>query len=70
MQIIFKLKRKLRKKSNFFAERDRWEMRQCVRLSREIFSQPAFDPYRGPELAPGSDLHSNYVTSYTVTELE
>jgi choline dehydrogenase len=41
---------------NYFSERDRWEMRQCVRLSREIFSQPAFDPYRGPELAPGKTV--------------
>ena len=34
------------------------EMRACVRLTREIFAQPAFDPYRGRELQPGS-----YVTS-------
>lgn len=36
-------------------EHDRKEMRQCVEVSRRIFSQKAFDPYRGSELSPGSD---------------
>jgi len=31
------------------------EMRACVRLTREIFRQSAFDAYRGPELSPGPD---------------
>jgi hypothetical protein len=26
---------------------------ECVRLSREIFAQPAFAPYRGEEIFPG-----------------
>jgi choline dehydrogenase len=30
------------------------EMRACVRLTREIFGQSAFDRYRGRELQPGS----------------
>ncbi|PIO75101.1 GMC oxidoreductase [Teladorsagia circumcincta] len=30
--------------------------RKCVRLSREIFAQKAFDPYRGEELSPGKDV--------------
>ena len=34
-------------------------MRQCVKLTREIFAQPAFDQFRGPELEPGSDLTSD-----------
>ena len=34
-------------------------MRQCVRLTREIFGQPAFDQFRGPELAPGSDVQTD-----------
>lgn len=29
-------------------------MRECIRLSREILAQPAFAPYRGEELYPGS----------------
>jgi choline dehydrogenase len=30
-------------------------MRACVRLTREIFGQQAFAPYRGEELQPGRD---------------
>jgi choline dehydrogenase len=30
-------------------------MREGVRLAREIFAQPAFDPYRGDEIFPGED---------------
>ena len=36
---------------------DDWtEMRACVRLTREIFAQPAFEPYRGREIQPGADV--------------
>lgn len=35
------------------------EMRQCVRLTREIFSQPAFARYRGRELQPGAAVQSD-----------
>ena len=34
-------------------------MRAAVRLTREIFSQAAFDPYRGAELAPGPEVRSD-----------
>lgn len=40
-------------------ENDRQEMREAIRLTREIFSQKAFDPYRGPELAPGPQVQSD-----------
>jgi len=40
-------------------EGDRQEMRAAVRLTREIFAQPAFAPYRGPEVAPGPDVTSD-----------
>jgi choline dehydrogenase len=40
-------------------EGDRQEMRAAVRLTREIFAQKAFDPYRGPEVAPGPDATSD-----------
>jgi choline dehydrogenase len=40
-------------------ESDRQEMREAVRLTREIFAQKAFDPYRGPEMAPGSHVQSD-----------
>ncbi|MBT6589322.1 MAG: choline dehydrogenase, partial [Rhodospirillaceae bacterium] len=42
---------------NYLAdEADREGFRQCVRLTREIIKQPAFDPYRGDEIQPGGDI--------------
>ncbi|XP_056454455.1 choline dehydrogenase, mitochondrial [Gadus chalcogrammus] len=35
------------------------EFRQCVKLSREIFAQRAFQPYRGPELQPGPGVQTD-----------
>jgi choline dehydrogenase len=40
-------------------EGDRREMRDAVRLTREIFAQQAFDPYRGPEMLPGEPVRTN-----------
>ena len=40
-------------------EQDRWEFTTGIKLTREIFAQKAFDPYRGPELAPGPDIKSD-----------
>jgi choline dehydrogenase len=40
---------------NYMSHADDWlEFRACMRLTREIFAQPAFAPYRGQELAPGA----------------
>lgn len=45
---------------NYMSHADDWqEMRACIRLTRELFAQPAFDPYRGVELAPGEDCQSD-----------
>ncbi len=45
---------------NYMAtESDRQEMREAVRLTREIFAQPAFDELRGAELAPGAGVESD-----------
>ena len=38
---------------------DREEMRACVRLTREIFAQRAFDSYRGREIQPGAAVQSD-----------
>ncbi|MFO1467453.1 MAG: choline dehydrogenase [Steroidobacteraceae bacterium] len=35
------------------------EMRACVRLTREIFAQKAFDAFRGREIQPGSQVQSD-----------
>jgi choline dehydrogenase len=40
---------------NYLSQPEDWqEMRACVRLTREIFAQPAFDRYRGREIQPGA----------------
>jgi choline dehydrogenase len=45
---------------NYMSDPDDWiEMRACVRLTREIFAQPAFDRYRGRELQPGEAVQSD-----------
>ncbi|XP_069795798.1 choline dehydrogenase, mitochondrial [Narcine bancroftii] len=38
---------------------DIWELRQSVKLSREIFAQKAFDKLRGRELTPGSHVQTD-----------
>jgi choline dehydrogenase len=39
-------------------QQDRREMRDAVTLTREIFAQRAFDPYRGAEIQPGASVRS------------
>ncbi len=42
---------------NYMSHPDDWtEMRACVRLTREIFAQPAMAPFAGRELQPGADV--------------
>jgi choline dehydrogenase len=43
-------------------------MRACVRLTREIFAQPAFDPYRGREIQPGAGCMSDEAIDAFVRE--
>jgi len=45
---------------NYMSEPDDWlQMRACVRLTREIFAQSAFEPYRGREIQPGAGVQSD-----------
>lgn len=45
---------------NYMSHPDDWaEMRAGVRLTREIFAQSAFNPFRGEEIAPGTDVVSD-----------
>jgi len=45
---------------NYMSHEDDWqEFRQCIRLTREIFRQDAFEPYAGAELLPGPDAQSD-----------
>ena len=45
---------------NYMSHPEDWiEMRACVRLTREIFAQASFDPYRGREIKPGETCVSD-----------
>lgn len=45
---------------NYMSHPDDWsEFRHCIRLTREIFGQEAFAPYRGKEISPGSHVQSD-----------
>jgi choline dehydrogenase len=45
---------------NYMSHPDDWaEMRACVRLTREIFAQDAFAPFRGREIQPGAEVISD-----------
>ena len=40
-------------------EQDWQELRDAIRITREIMQQPALDPYRGEEISPGKDVSSD-----------
>jgi choline dehydrogenase len=45
---------------NYMSHGEDWvQMRACVRLTREIFAQRAFDRYRGREIQPGAAAQSD-----------
>lgn len=45
---------------NYMSEPSDWEdFRAAIRITREIFGQTAFDPYRGKEIQPGATVQSN-----------
>ncbi|MFC3529158.1 choline dehydrogenase [Paracoccus mangrovi] len=45
---------------NYMSHPDDWaEFRACVRLTREIFEQPAFAEYKGHEIQPGEGVASD-----------
>ncbi|WP_336065934.1 choline dehydrogenase [Nitratireductor rhodophyticola] len=45
---------------NYMSHPDDWsDFRHCIRLTREIFSQDAFTPFRGREIAPGEAVQSD-----------
>ncbi|MDG2473771.1 MAG: choline dehydrogenase [Paracoccaceae bacterium] len=41
------------------ADQDWVDFRKCISIAREIFSQKAFDPYRGMEIQPGESVQSD-----------
>jgi len=45
---------------NYMSHPDDWvEFRAAVRLTRELFAQPAFDRFRGREISPGAEVQSD-----------
>ncbi|MGA1612334.1 MAG: choline dehydrogenase [Rhodobacteraceae bacterium] len=45
---------------NYMSDPQDWEdFRRCIRLTREIFAQPAFAPYVRHEIQPGASLQSD-----------
>jgi choline dehydrogenase len=45
---------------NYMSRDSDWvEMRACVRLTREIFAQPAFNRFRGREMQPGDHVQTD-----------
>ncbi|TRD23270.1 choline dehydrogenase [Palleronia caenipelagi] len=45
---------------NYMSTEQDWsDFRKCLRLTREIFAQPAFAPYLDHEIQPGADLQSD-----------
>jgi choline dehydrogenase len=54
---------------NYMSHADDWqEMRACVRLTREIFAQPAFAPYCDGEIQPGAHVQSDAAIDAFVRE--
>jgi choline dehydrogenase len=45
---------------NYMSQPEDWaDFRHCIRVTREIFAQKAFDPYRGKEIQPGSEIQTD-----------
>lgn len=45
---------------NYMSHEEDWiKFRHCVRLTREIFGQQAFDEFRGPEIQPGAGVETD-----------
>ena len=57
---------------NYMSKPQDWEdFRHCIRLTRSIFSQAAFDPFRGKEIQPGIDIQSDeQLNSFIMNNVE
>ena len=45
---------------NYMSHEEDWrDFRHCIRLTREVFGQSAFDAFRGKEIAPGEAVQSD-----------
>ncbi|MCV6823005.1 MULTISPECIES: choline dehydrogenase [Halocynthiibacter] len=47
-------------KFNYMSDPQDWiDFRHCIRLTRTVFGQAAFDPFRGAEIQPGASVQSD-----------
>ncbi|MEO9903479.1 choline dehydrogenase [Nisaea sp.] len=54
---------------NYMSHADDWaDFRHCIRLTRNIFGQDAFTPYRGREISPGDDVASDEALDAFISE--
>ncbi|KIT17540.1 choline dehydrogenase [Jannaschia aquimarina] len=54
---------------NYMSHEQDWqEFRTCIRLTREIFAQPAFAPYRRQEIQPGEAARSDDAIDAAIRE--
>ncbi|MEM7303651.1 MAG: choline dehydrogenase [Pseudomonadota bacterium] len=54
---------------NYMSHEEDWQdFRHCIRLTREIFEQNAFDPFRGREISPGDHVVSDEALNAHIAE--
>ena len=54
---------------NYMSDPEDWEIfRHCIRLTRDIFGQQAFDEYRGKEIQPGKECQSDEELDAFITD--
>ncbi|MEM9600607.1 MAG: GMC oxidoreductase, partial [Pseudomonadota bacterium] len=54
---------------NYMSHPEDWvDFRRCIRLTRKIFAQEAFDPYRGDEIQPGAAYQTDDELHAFITE--
>mgnify|MGYP000362339681 CR=1 FL=1 len=54
---------------NYMSDPQDWEdFRTCIRLTREIFAQPAFAPFVKHEIQPGNDMQSDAALDVFIAE--
>ena len=54
---------------NYMSDPSDWsDFRHCIRLTRELFAQPAFDTFRGREISPGEHVRSDEALDRYISE--
>ena len=54
---------------NYMSDESDWiDFRRCIRLTREIFNQPAFAPFYDRELVPGEEVQSDEALNEAIRE--